>query len=299
MDRTGALLTAAVPRGWLFVGLAGLAPAFLSSGPSSAPQLAAGLGGVLLAYQALVRLVAGVSQLAGAGISWRQVAPLFHAAARPELTGVPLASTHVPGKTVMEAHDITFRYSDRGEPVLRSVSLRVNRGDWLLLEGASGGGKSTLAAVMAGLRQQESGLLLAGGLDRATLGAVRWRKHIATAPQYHENHILAATLSFNLLMGRQWPPSAKDVTEAEAICRELGLGDLLSRMPAGMEQMVGETGWQLSQGERSRVFLARALLQGGDMITLDESFAALDPENLRQCLECVWRAQTVMVVAHP
>jgi len=54
-----------------------------------------------------------------------------------------------------------------------------------------------------------------------------------------------------------------------------------------MEQVVGETGWQLSQGERSRVFLARALLQGGDLITLDESFAALDPENLRQCLECV------------
>ena len=132
------------------------------------------------------------------------------------------------------------------------------------------------------------------------MGAVRWRKHVATEPQCHENHILAATLSFNLLMGRQWPPSAKDVTEAEAICRQPGLGDLLARMPAGMEQVVGKTGWRLSQGERSRVFLARALLLGGDLITLDESFAALDPENLRQCLECVLRrAQTVMVVAHP
>ena len=59
---------------------------------------------------------------------------------------------------------------------------------------------------MSGLREPESGLLLAGGLDRATLGKDRWRKRVATAPQYHENHILAASLSFNLLMGRQWPP---------------------------------------------------------------------------------------------
>jgi ATP-binding cassette subfamily B protein len=300
MDRAGALLSAAVPRGWLLVGMVGLAPAFLSAGASSAAELAAGLGGVILAYQALGRLVGGVSQLAGAGISWRQVAPLFRAAAKVEQVGVASVSAVASGRTVMEAHDLTFRYSDRGEPVLRGVSLRVNRGDWLLLEGASGGGKSTLAALMAGLRQPESGLLLAGGLDRATLGAARWRKRVAAAPQYHENHILAGTLSFNLLMGRHWPPYAKDVAEAEAVCRELGLGDLLARMPAGIEQVVGETGWQLSQGERSRVFLARALLQGGDLITLDESFAALDPENLRQCLECVLkRAETVMVVAHP
>ena len=90
------------------------------------------------------------------------------------------------------------------------------------------------------------------------------------------------------------------MNEADVICRELGLGPLLQRMPAGLMQMVGETGWQLSHGERSRVFMARALLQGGDLIVLDESFAALDPENLRQALECVVkRARTLLVVAHP
>jgi ATP-binding cassette subfamily B protein len=155
-----------------------------------------------------------------------QPAPLFRAAAKPELAGVALASAPSPGRTVMEAHDLTLRYSDRG--------------DWLLLEGASGGGKSKLAALMAGLRQPESGLVLAGGLDRATFGAERWRKQVAAAPQYHENHILAGTLSFNLLMGRHWPPYAKDLAEAETVCRELGLGDLLERMPAGMEQVVGK-----------------------------------------------------------
>ena len=66
---------------------------------------------------------------------------------------------------------------------------------------------------------------------------------------------------------------------AEAICRDLELGSLLGKMPNGIHQVVGETGWQLSHGERSRVFLARALLQQADVLILDESFAALDPET--------------------
>jgi ATP-binding cassette subfamily B protein len=71
-------------------------------------------------------------------------------------------------------------------------------------------------------------------------------------------------------------------------------------MPAGMQQMVGESGWQLSHGERSRLFIARALLQNPELIVLDESFAALDPETLRRALTTVTRrAQSLVVVAHP
>ena len=71
-------------------------------------------------------------------------------------------------------------------------------------------------------------------------------------------------------------------------------------MPAGMNQIVGESGWQLSHGERSRVFMARALLQGSDLVILDESFAALDPETLHAALDCATEyAETLLVVAHP
>jgi ATP-binding cassette subfamily B protein len=64
--------------------------------------------------------------------------------------------------------------------------------------------------------------------------------------------------------------------------------------------MVGETGWQLSHGEKSRLYIARALLQGAELIVLDESFAALDPENLRRALHCALaRASTLFVIAHP
>jgi ATP-binding cassette subfamily B protein len=71
-------------------------------------------------------------------------------------------------------------------------------------------------------------------------------------------------------------------------------------MPSGWQQMVGESGWQLSHGERSRVFIARALLQDADLVIMDESFGALDPENLYLALECAQRrAATLLIIAHP
>ena len=83
------------------------------------------------------------------------------------------------------------------------------------------------------------------------------------------------------------------------MCRGLGLGDLLDRMPAGLFQMVGETGWQLSHGERSRLYIARALLQDADLVIFDESFGQIDPESLRDCLRYVSdRARTLLVITH-
>jgi ATP-binding cassette subfamily B protein len=141
---------------------------------------------------------------------------------------------------------------------------------------------------------------LLSGLDRSTLGDASWRRRVASAPQFHENHVLSASLGFNLLMGRAWPASADDLREAEAVCNALGLGALIARMPSRMNQIVGETGWQLSHGEQSRLFLARALLQGADVVVLDESFGALDPHTLHRCMDAVLeRARTLVVIAHP
>ncbi|MDQ3011909.1 MAG: ABC transporter ATP-binding protein/permease [Acidobacteriota bacterium] len=301
MDRA-AVMQSAVARGWLFVALLGLSPAFVA-GASTPAALAVSLGGMLLAYRALAKLAASLSSLLSAGIAWQQVAPLVKAAARTEEAGSLLAEVGNESResgAVIEAHDLTFRYRERGETVLRGCSLRIEVGDKLLLEGSSGGGKSTLASMLTGLRTPESGLLLAGGLDYQTLGARGWRRRVVSAPQFHENHIFTGTFAFNLLMGRNWPPRAADFIEAEKVCRQLGLGEVLDRMPAGLMQMVGETGWQLSHGERSRVFLARALLQKSELVILDESFAALDPETLSLCLQTALdRAKTLLVIAHP
>ncbi|HVP52074.1 MAG TPA: ABC transporter ATP-binding protein [Terriglobales bacterium] len=301
VDRRGAMLMAVVPRGWLVVGLVGLAPAFVSGSPAAA--LAVSVGGMLLGYRAFRRLASGMWNLTEAAIAWKQVAPLFEAAAREELPGSPaLATMEAAGEheAVVEARDLVFRYPNQPEPVLQRCNLSISAGDRLLLEGPSGGGKSTLASLLTGVLRPESGLLLARGLDRQTLGSQGWLRRVASSPQFHENHVLTGTFAFNLLMGKDGWLTEKDHQEAEAICKELGLGPLLEKMPAGMLQMVGESGWQLSHGERSRLFIARALLQGSDLLVFDESFAALDPENLRLALNCVLgRAPTVMVIAHP
>ncbi len=303
MDAHAARLTALLPRGWVVIAIVGLAPWFVT-GSASTASLATAIGGTLLAARAMRKIVVGVASIAGARIAWRTVAPLFDAAASTDAA----AAVDVPApkegreasRPILEASELVFRYPDRGAPVLRGCSLRIHAGDRILVEGSSGGGKSTLGAVLTGMRRPQSGLLLLDGLDLETLGLERWRKRVAAAPQFHENHVLSATFAFNLLMGRRWPPTPEDLTLAETICDELDLGPLLTRMPAGLQQMVGETGWQLSHGEKGRLFVARALLQNAEVMVLDESFAALDPQTLGRSLECVLaRANALVVIAHP
>jgi ATP-binding cassette subfamily B protein len=296
VDRYSALLLAAIPRGWVVLGLAALIPAFGSG--DSMPGVAVAIGGILLGWRAFKRLSAGLSQVLGATVAWRQVAPLFHAAARTKNEGT-LVPARDRGEPVIEAHHLEFRYQADGAPVLSDCNLHIARNDRIVLEGPSGGGKSTLVSLLTGMRCAESGSLEIGGLDAQKLGVRAWRRSVAAAPQFQENHVLAETLAFNLLMARDRMPSGGDLKEAEEVARELGLGDLLSRMPSGMLQMVGETGWQLSHGERSRLYIARALLQNADLVVLDESFAALDPENLQLVMRCVLkRAPTLLVIAH-
>ncbi|MDQ2844094.1 MAG: ABC transporter ATP-binding protein/permease [Acidobacteriota bacterium] len=299
LDNSGAWLIAAIPRGWLLAGLACLLPS-VAARNSAETGIGLMLGGILLAYSALRKLTGSFADIAAALVAFRRIKPLFEAAARAERSGeLRIEKQHKPGK-VIEADRLSYRYRPTGKAALQSGSLVIRCGDRILLQGPSGGGKTTFASLLSGIREPESGLLLAGGLDRDTLGPELWRKRIAAAPQFHENHILTETLAFNLLLGRNWPPSPADMDEAETLCRDLGLGDLLDAMPSGLMQMVGEGGWQLSHGERSRVFIARALLQTADLVILDESFAALDPENARRALEVtIERAETLLVIAHP
>jgi ATP-binding cassette subfamily B protein len=303
MDTASLPLVGGLARGWTLLALAGLAPA-LVAGSATPATLGIALGGMMLANRAMTGISTGLGALARAALAWSQVSVLFHAA-REEQAGpfVPAAeggdAADAGQAPLIDASQLTFRYGQRAEPVLRGADLRIERGERILLEGASGGGKSTLASLLVGLRQPDAGLLLLAGLDRHTLGE-SWHRVATEAPQFHENHILSGTLAFNLLMGRNWPASEADVAEAEALCRQLGLGELLDRMPSGMNQMVGETGWQLSHGEKSRIYLARALLQAAQLTVLDESFAALDPQTLETCLQAALeRARTLVVIAHP
>ncbi len=300
MDRSRVVLLALVPRGWMVVGIGALLPAFLA-GTGSLAGFAIGLGGTLAAFRGLAKLAEGSSHVAAARIVWEQSEELVTAArrGRPEEPGLAPAGASQPSEPLLEVRGLHFRHPGRAQPTLSGCDLEIFPGDRLLLEGASGGGKSTLASILNGLREPNGGLLLLRGIDRAATGLRAWRSRVITVPQFHENHVFTGTLAFNLLMGRGWPPTEEDLKQARELCGELGLGDLLERMPGGLQQVVGETGWQLSHGERNRLFLARALLQQAELIILDETLAALDPGTLHTVLETVRRkAPALVVISH-
>jgi ATP-binding cassette subfamily B protein len=310
LDRQVAALAVLLPRGWLVGAVLLLAP-HLAEASGRPGAFAASLGGVLFVTSALRKLAQALPALGAAEIAWGNLGDLLRgddgAALPAEAASPDTASSHPApsnaspgGGALIEARGLGFRYPGRAEPVLADSAFEIRRGDRVLLEGPSGGGKSTLAALLCGLRAPTGGTLRLDGVAAATLGPERWRARVGAAPQFHENHVFSASLLFNLLLGRAWPPRREEIAEAEAICRELDLGPLLARMPSGLEQLVGESGWQLSHGERGRLFIARTLLQPLEARVLDESFAALDPETLERALDCVLRrAGTLVVIAHP
>jgi ATP-binding cassette subfamily B protein len=300
LDHVVSRYVAIAPNLWLIAGLAILLPGFLHPGADPSP-VALSVAGVLVAQSALQTLLGGVHQIAGLVMSWRRVGPTFRAGGETRRGAAQLSAKRQDPEcpSGIMARNLRFAYGN-GRLALDGVSLTVQSGERVLIEGASGGGKSTLGMVFAGLRPPTGGVLLVDGLDLPSLGLHRWRRHVVLVPQFHENHLFAASLDFNLLMGRGWPSNPDDRREAEEVCQELGLGDLLDRMPNRLQQLVGETGWQLSQGERSRVFVARALLQRTNVVILDESLGALDPETHERVLDCiVRRARTVVLIAHP
>lgn len=264
--------------------------------------LALSIGGMTLGMATLAALVDLVVSGAGLHALRRAIQPVIGDAKTSERKGdgaSMVGGERSAAASVVELRGVGFRYPNRTKPVLEGVNLVIRPNDRVLIEGPSGGGKTTLAAIVTGLRQPDQGLMLVGGLDQHTIREPDLRRVIASAPQFYKNHIFAESMAFNLLLGRSWPPSREDLQEAQEVARSLGLGPLLERMPAGLFQHVGETGWQLSHGEKSRVFLARTLLQRAEVLVLDETFGALDPDNLKQCMDVVLdRAKTLVVITH-
>ena len=305
MDKRTMQLSALLRDGWLVLALITLVPAF-AFGTAQPGSLAISVGGILLALRAFDEISVFFQQVSQAAASFEQIVDLLVAVGRPELESkVPLQmeAGHLSeqlGGTLIEARGMMFRHQARTRPVLENCSLQIAHGDRILLEGPSGGGKSTLMSLLTGLRTPEAGVLLLRGLDRSTFGSTGWRKRVTAAPQFHENYVLSGSFAYNLLLGREWPTSSELRDKAAKLCTELGLGELVAKMPAGLEEMIGETGWQLSHGEKSRLYIARTLLQGVELVILDESFASLDPETMRVVQKCVLEhAPSLVVVSHP
>ncbi len=201
LDGIDVQLKALVSRGWMVIGLAGIAYPFIFAEPSQA-QLLLGLGGILLASASLQSLVDHIIFLVWGLLAWQQVESLVQAAVTEGANVAPMTrkpAAAPDGKVpVLTARNLVFRFRDRGRTILDACNLRIQEGDRVLLEGPSGGGKSTLAALLAGLRTPQSGLVLLKSLDRQTIGnrrvAAQSRRGPAVSREPHLHRDLCVQL---------------------------------------------------------------------------------------------------------
>jgi ABC-type multidrug transport system fused ATPase/permease subunit len=182
-----------------------------------------------------------------------------------------------------------------GTRVLDDVSLSIAPGQRVAVVGTSGGGKSTLAALMTRFLDPERGSVRLDGRDLRTVTLASLRQAVGLVPQ--ETQLFHDTLAANLRMAQ---PRATD-DELRAALRVACLEDFLAGLPEGLDTLVGEEGLRLSGGERQRLALARALLKSPRAYILDESTSALDPRTERAVLTRFAEATagcTVVVIAH-
>ena len=286
MDRRSLVAFALLPNGWTLIALSLFG--YLGLGTGSEAR-AVTLGGVLLAARAFVAMAGVWASLGAARIAFDQIEPLWQARpAPPEATYPAMPAPGTP----------RLRLQARLTRPLRGLDLRVNLAippaARVWLTGASGAGKSSLLRLLTGAEAPVDGGLFTADTP---LPARHVTRAAALVPQFHDNHVFTGSLAYNLLLSRAWPPSPADLTEAQEVAGALGLAPLIARMPSGLSTHLGETGWQLSQGERSRLFLARALLQGAPVLALDESLAALDPVTEAVCLSTLEDWADALVLA--
>jgi thiol reductant ABC exporter CydD subunit len=200
-----------------------------------------------------------------------------------------------PAAATIGFEQVTFRYPSRDRDALRGVDLELRPGETVAFIGASGGGKSTLAALLLRFAEPTSGRILVGRDDLAALDAPAWRRSIAYVPQ--RPTLFRGTIADNIRLG---DASADDAGVRQA-ARLAGAHDFVSGLPDGYATLVGDGGRALSTGERRRIALARAFLRDAPHVILDEPTADLDDasaELVRAAIERLRVGRTVLLIAH-
>ena len=179
--------------------------------------------------------------------------------------------------------------------VLDDVSFRIEPGQFVALVGASGAGKSTIAALIARLFDATTGQVLVGGVDVKSLDLDTLIATVGLVSQ--DTYLFHDTIRSNLVLAK---PDATD-KEVVRACMLAGIHKFIRTLPAGYSTLVGERGVRFSGGQRQRIAFARAVLADPKIIVLDEATAHLDAEAesiLRDAIETVLAGRTRVVIAH-
>lgn len=208
---------------------------------------------------------------------------------------LPLAAE----EKLLKAHDVrmehvTFSYTGQ-EDVIHNVSLHIPENSFYALVGPSGGGKSTLARLIARFWDASDGDISIGSVNIKEMPLTQLADEVSFVTQ--DNFLFNCSIMENIRLGN---PNATDAQVLEA-ARKAQCDEFIGKLEHGYQSMAGEAGDKLSGGERQRIAIARAILKNAPIIILDEATSFTDPENeakLQEAIAELTKGKTLLVIAH-
>lgn len=196
-------------------------------------------------------------------------------------------------KAEIEFQNVNFAYGEK--EVLHNISFQMKRNQMTALVGSSGGGKSTIANLLARFWDVKSGQILIRGQDIRNIPLSELMNHISMV--FQRVYLFQDTIYYNISMGRP------DATREEVIeaAKKARCYDFIMSLPNGFETVIGEGGETLSGGEKQRISIARCILKDAPIVILDEATASVDADNesyIQQAISELCNGKTLLVIAH-
>ncbi|MEU1947380.1 ABC transporter ATP-binding protein, partial [Streptomyces sp. NPDC020125] len=257
----------------------------VSSAPLMFHRLFTPLGSIMFTFDEAQKSGASLTRLVG----------VVGEAAEDRLVGDAAVSPADTGPYSVTVEGLTYRYPDTEEPVLREVSLTIPAGGSLALVGATGAGKSTLAALIAGIGTPQAGSVRVGTTDLAGLDEAGARALVSILTQ--DTHVFSGPLADDLRLAA---PGASDA-ELMDVLRTVGAAEWVDALPDGLNTLVGEGGERLDVTKVAQIALARLVLGRAPVVVLDESTAEAGSEGAAELERAVLAAcsgRTTLFVAH-
>ena len=205
----------------------------------------------------------------------------------------PDAPQH-PKDSSVTLENVTFSY-DGAKNAIENISLSVGAGQTVALVGPSGGGKSTLAALIARFFDPQSGSIFVGGVNVKNIDKNELMDTVSFV--FQNSHLVKGSILDNVRMGK---PNATD-KEVLAALKSAQCMDIIEKFPDGVNTVIGSQGIYLSGGETQRIAIARAMLKNAPILILDEATAFADPDNetkVQAALNKLAQHRTVIMIAH-
>ncbi len=205
----------------------------------------------------------------------------------------PAKPSH-PADNSVELRGVTFSY-DGTKNALSDISLKISAGQTAAFVGPSGGGKSTLASIVARFFDPQQGKVLVGGVDVKDIGKEELMNTVSFV--FQNSKLIKASILDNVRLGK---PNATEAEVMQAL-KAAQCMDIIEKFPNGVNTMIGSEGVYLSGGEVQRIAIARAVLKNSPIIILDEATAFADPDNeakVQAAFNELARGKTVIMIAH-